>query len=171
MELFPSLRELQIDFVKVARGYRAGWDDGSEGLANLFHTAHAGSTMMKAARGGGGLQKLVLTRLPDNDLTRHVVRMMAKLLCPEGKIGVAMKNRFKVDDRSVKDEVSQEFEQQEEPVLTWMGIEDIPLLDKTKHPKSGSIWHLGGEGGFAGLGLRFYKRIGRRAGRAEDHES
>ncbi|MCJ1428350.1 hypothetical protein MMC29_006259, partial [Sticta canariensis] len=73
---------------------------------------------MEAERGRGGLQKLVLKGLPDDDLTLHGWMT------------------------GVKDEVSQDFEQQEEPVLTWMGIDDIPLWN----PKSGSILH-GLEGG------------------------
>lgn len=134
MELLSSLRELQIYFVKFAREYPVEWDDDPGIFANLLSTAHhTGSAMMKAARGGGGLQKLVLTGLPDDDYSLYVVRMMARLLCGEGKLGVTIKDRYTVDDtslRSLKDGIDQEFEQQEEPVLTWMGIEDIPLWIK-----------------------------------------
>ncbi|KAL9584936.1 MAG: hypothetical protein Q9212_001814 [Teloschistes hypoglaucus] len=148
-----NVKILQLDFCGVTVGYDDDWEEDDDSMSLLLETV--GNMVVERTHSSiasSGMSELVITGLPENDLGLFVLRSMALLVQPNGKIGVgtgqegrryiiASSDRPLDKERpqiSVVDETPKW--KQVEPQMHWLRVEDVPGLIANAASDHDSDW-------------------------------
>ncbi|KAL9135836.1 MAG: hypothetical protein Q9175_002956 [Cornicularia normoerica] len=140
VDRFTNLRILRLDFLDVCKGYQYDWDEEDDLMHDLHSTVW--NTMKKLQdpdRPAGALKEIVLTGLPQNDLSLYVVKQYTRLLAPSGRIGVgwgAKGKQYELLGAYREGEVTK----REHLELLWMNLEGVEEWIVRKHQTKGSRW-------------------------------
>ncbi|KAL8657542.1 MAG: hypothetical protein Q9202_007652, partial [Teloschistes flavicans] len=135
-----NVKMLQIDFCGVTVGYEDDWEEDHDSMSLLLESVE--NTVIDRQHhgtGANGISELVITGLPENDLGLFVLRSMALLVRPNGRIGIGTGQegrRYIINPSEYC--FDNEFQpvlidgtpklKQVEPQIHWLRVEDVPGL-------------------------------------------
>ncbi|KAI4089365.1 MAG: hypothetical protein L6R37_008054 [Teloschistes peruensis] len=149
-----NVKMLRLDFCGVTVGYDDDWEEDDDSMSLLLETVEH---MVVERRHSNiepyGISKLVMTGLPENDLGLFVLKSMALLVKPNGKIGIGTgqgDRRYTIGpasclhdkERPHGDVVDYHIPKWKsvEPQLHWLRVEDVPGLITNAASDPDSDW-------------------------------
>ncbi|KAL9577159.1 MAG: hypothetical protein Q9203_007564 [Teloschistes exilis] len=149
-----NVRMLRLDFCGVAVGYEDEWEEDDDSMSLLLETVqHMVVERRHSNMDSCGMSELVMTGLPENDLGLFVLKSMALLVQPNGKIGIGTGpegRRYVIapSDRPLDKERPQTSVvvdqtpqlKQVEPQIHWLRVEAVPGLIANAASDPDSDW-------------------------------
>ncbi|KAL9610024.1 MAG: hypothetical protein Q9167_005238 [Letrouitia subvulpina] len=146
LRFFQKVRNLQIDFCCVGSGFEDFWDEDEDKFALLIEFVdYVIIENMQRDVATNGLEQLILTGLPENDLGLFLVKAFSLLTRKRGRIGIGTGEegkRYQLirEEKVLAWEGMPQKMRHKEPEIVWIRREDVADLIKRAASDECSRW-------------------------------